>query len=275
MVFVLHGCTVRQLAVKFTLPLVEDQQASLLEEADPVLAEHAIPAQLKMLEGLLKADTADVRLLNRLAEGFCGYAFSFVEDNDKSRASALYLRGRRYARLALEEEMGDVAGLDGNLEATEKVLQRATALPALFWLGQCWGGWVMLNLDDVAVFVDISKVEKVMQRVLELGPAYHYAGPHMFLGSFYGGRTRLLGGNPEKARRHFEQSLALTKHRFLLNQVMYARTYAVQTQDRKLFETLLHEVLNTPADILPGQRLANQVAKVKAKKLLESADELF
>jgi len=274
-IFVFHGCTARQLAVKFTLPLVEDQQAALLEEEDPVLAEHAIPAQLKMLEGFLKADGGDVRLLNRLAEGFCGYAFSFVEDKDKVRASALYLRGRRYARLALEEGMDAAAGLDGNLDEVEKVLRRAAALPSLFWLGQCWGSWVMLNLDDVAVFADISKVEKIMQRVLQMDPSYHYAGPHMFLGSFYGGRTRLLGGNPEKARRHFEQSLALTKNRFLLNQVMYARTYAVQTQDRPLFETLLQEVLRAPADILPGQRLANQVAKVKAKKLLESADELF
>ncbi|MFQ5672796.1 MAG: TRAP transporter TatT component family protein [Nitrospinales bacterium] len=273
--FVFHGCTVRELAVKFTLPLVEDQQASLLEEEDPVLAEHAIPAQLKMLEGFLKADGANVRLLDRLAEGFCGYAFSFVEDKDKARASALYLRGRRYARLALEKDMGGVTGLDGNLEETENVLHRATALPSLFWLGQCWGGWVMLNLDDVAALADVSKVEKIMQRVLELDPSYHYAGPHMFLGSFYGGRTRLLGGNPEKARRHFEQSLALTENRFLLNQVMYARTYAVQTQDRQLFETLLKGVLSAPAGILPGQRLANQVAKVKAKKLLESADELF
>ena len=133
----------------------------------------------------------------------------------------------------------------------------------------------MLNLDDVMAFAEISKVEKVMQRVLELDPAYHHAGPHMFLGSFYGGRTKLLGGNPEKARYHFEQSLQLTKNKFLLNQVMYARTYAVQMQDQPFFEFLLNRVLQTPSDILPEQRLANQVAKIKAKQLLELTDELF
>ena len=56
---------------------------------------------------------------------------------------------------------------------------------------------------------------------------------------------------------------------------MYARTYAVQMQDQPFFEFLLNRVLQTPSDILPEQRLANQVAKIKAKQLLELTDELF
>ena len=57
--------------------------------------------------------------------------------------------------------------------------------------------------------------------------------------------------------------------------VIYAKTYAVQKQDLGLFKKLLGEVLDAPADILPGQQLANAVAKRKARKLLESADDLF
>lgn len=274
---VCQGCTARQMAVRLTLPLIEGQLDSLQEEQDPILAERAIPAQIKMLEGFLKSDPANVRLLNSLAEGFCSYAFSFVEDADKGRASALYLRGKRYAWLALEEQVGGGDWMDLNLREFEPFLKQVgrPALPALFWLGQCWGRWLMLNLHDVTVFADISKVEAVMKRVLQLDPSWNYAGPHVSLGSFYGGRTRLLGGDPEKSRYHFEQSLKLTHNKFLLNQVLYAQTYAVQTQDRQLFENLLNEVLQTPADVLPDKRLANEVAKIKAKKLLQLADELF
>jgi hypothetical protein len=49
----------------------------------------------------------------------------------------------------------------------------------------------------------------------------------------------------------------------------------VQAQDRDLFEKSLREVISAPADILPEQRLANEVAKQKAKILLEQVDDLF
>ena len=72
-----------------------------------------------------------------------------------------------------------------------------------------------------------------------------------------------------------EKSIGLTQNKFLMAKVLYAKTYAVQLQDRTLFKKLLKEVIGAPADILPEQQLANAVAKQKAKKLLESADDLF
>ncbi|MEE8269532.1 MAG: TRAP transporter TatT component family protein, partial [Nitrospinaceae bacterium] len=64
-------------------------------------------------------------------------------------------------------------------------------------------------------------------------------------------------------------------HKFLMAKVIYAKTYAVQMQDRDLFKKLLNAVLDARSDILPEQQLANAVAKQKAQKLLESADDLF
>jgi hypothetical protein len=114
-----------------------------------------------------------------------------------------------------------------------------------------------------------------MNLVLELDETYHYAGPHLFLGAFYGSRSKLLGGDPEKARKHFIKSLTLTSSRFLMSRVLYAKTYAVQVQDRNLFEDQLKAVIETPSDILPEQRLANEVAKIKARRLLKLLGELF
>ena len=58
----------------------------------------------------------------------------------------------------------------------------------------------------------------------------------------------------EKARFHFERNRALTGNKYLMTHYLYARTYAVQTQNVKLFENLLSRVFETPADILPEQR---------------------
>ena len=54
----------------------------------------------------------------------------------------------------------------------------------------------------------------------------------------------------------------------------YARYYAVATQDEELFKTLLGEVIESSAE-LPKARLANAVAKLKAKRLLEKTHDLF
>ncbi|MFQ5445275.1 MAG: TRAP transporter TatT component family protein, partial [Nitrospinales bacterium] len=86
---------------------------------------------------------------------------------------------------------------------------------------------------------------------------------------------KLLGGNPEKSLHHFQEHQKLMENKFLMSYFLQAKTYAVQIQDRELFEKLLKKVLETPSDVLPEQRLANEVAKMKAEKLLERADDLF
>lgn len=274
---VLSGCSSRRLAVQATLPLVSSQIVSMQEERDVGLAEKAIPASLKMLEGLAKEDPENVWILENLAEGFCGYAFSFLEDSEPERASGLYLRGKNYALRALEIQSNGQkwSGLSW-VEFSKKLKEvNHSQQPALFWMGQCWGSWLSLNLDSVEAFSDLPRVDALMNRVLELDPEFHHAGPHLFLGAFYGGRSRMLGGNPDKAREHFEQALKITEGKYLLIPLLYSKTYAVQNQDQKLFEIQLKKVLETSEDIFPEQRLANQVAKQKAKTLLEKIDELF
>jgi len=274
---VLPGCSSRQLAVQATLPLISSQIISMQEERDVDLAEKAIPASLKMLEGLLKEDPDNVWILENLAEGFCGYAFSFLEDSEPDRASGLYLRGKGYALQAVELQSHGRkwSGLSFD-EWTQRLKEtNASQKAALFWMGQCWGSWLSLNLDSVEAFSDIPRIDSLMNRVLELDPGFHYAGPHLFLGAFYGGRSRMLGGNPDKARNHFEQALKLTGGKYLLIPFLYSKTYAVQNQDQDLFRVQLQKVLETSEDILPEQRLANQVAKKKAAILLGKNDDLF
>ncbi len=273
----LAGCSPGRFAVQAALPLVGSQILAMQEERDPALAEKAIPGNLKMLEGLLKQDPDNTWILENLAEGFCGYAFSFLEDTEPGRASSLYERGKDYALRATIIRTGREKWQDLSLDEWSLALNNVEVAhqPALFWLGQCWGGWLMQNLDSVEAFADIPRLEGLMKKVHELDPAFHHAGPHLFLGAFYGGRSRMLGGNPEKSRHHFEKALDLTEKKFLLVRLLFAKTYAVQNQNRELFESQLQAVVNAPPDLFPEQRLANEVARKKAIQLLDQIDELF
>ena len=269
----LASCSLRETAVQWSKPMIADQVQAMHEEPDPELTGKAMPANLKMLEGLLKAGETDRDLLNYLAEGFCSYAFSYVKEEDPDRAANLYLRGRNYALRALP-----VSGLENM--PPEKIKEEAALLtkddlPALYWAGQCWGEWLSLSLNKPSAFADISKLEIILQRNLELDEGYHYAGPHLALGVFYGSRSRMLGGNPDKAKFHFKRCLELTGNKYLLAYYFYAKTYAVQQQNPELFEKLLNAVLNAPEGVLPQQRLPNEIAKKKSRLLMEMKDELF
>jgi tetratricopeptide (TPR) repeat protein len=273
----LSSCSSRPMAVQVTLPLISSQIASMQEERDADLAEKAIPASLKMLEGLAKEDPENIWILQKLAEGFCGYAFSFLEDSEPGRASGLYLRGKDYAFRALEIQSNGKSWKGLSLGEWTKRLKGITPSqqPSLFWAGQCWGSWLSLNLDSVEAFSVLPRIDWLMNRAVELDPDFHYAGPHLFLGAYYGGRSRMLGGDPDKARKHFEQALKITGGKYLLVSFLYAKTYAVQNQDRDLFTIQLKKVLEASYDVLPEQQLANQIAKRKAAALFREIDELF
>ena len=84
-----------------------------------------------------------------------------------------------------------------------------------------------------------------------------------------------MGGNPEKANKHFQKAFKLSGSKLLVVQLMYAKFYAVQIQDKALFVKTLSEIIATPVDSFPERNLANEVAKRKAKDLLEKVDTLF
>ena len=54
LLILLGGCST--LSIRMAMPMVESQYAAINEETDPVLAEQAIPASLKMMEGMLRED---------------------------------------------------------------------------------------------------------------------------------------------------------------------------------------------------------------------------
>ncbi|MFQ6618966.1 MAG: TRAP transporter TatT component family protein, partial [Fidelibacterota bacterium] len=148
-------------------------------------------------------------------------------------------------------------------------------VPALFWTANAWAGWINLSLDSPFALADLPKVEIIMRRVLDLGEDYFYGGVHIFYGVYYGGRPVLTGGDPERAKEHFERNLEISRGKFLMTYVYYARYYAVPVQDRVLFQELLGKVIESPVNILPEQALINGVARLRAQEMLKNIDKYF
>jgi hypothetical protein len=268
---------VQTVAVKSTAGIIDYGMAAIFEESDLQLAESAIPGNMVLIEALHKADPGNEKLSLLLVQGYTGYALGFVEDQDPQRAIALYERARNYGLDVLRRR----TDFDKNFEESpEKFIAGVNALseddvPLLFWTANAWGNLINLNMSDPATVVDLYKVNAMMDFVMRHDSTFFYGSTHLYFGTILATTPRVLGGNPVKAREHFEMALAMGQRKFLLPFFYYAKSYAVQVQDQELFESLLKEVTDAPIDILPEQRLVNAIAKKKAKLLLAKEADLF
>ncbi|MCH7922040.1 MAG: hypothetical protein IH975_03255 [Nitrospinae bacterium] len=278
LVVLLAGCIGEQILVRASVGLAKLGAASIQEEGDLPLAEEATASQLKLAEGMLKADPRNPELLLLLARGFGGYAFAFVEPEDPRRAATFYRRGLVYGWRLIDRHGGLTPALAGNDEAE---VRRALAglstdaVPGLFWTAYNWAGWINLERDNPEALADYWKVEAMMVRALELDETYFDGGAHLFFIVSLASRPAMLGGNLAEAKKHYEQVVALTEGRFLLAHVLFATSYAVQAQDRGLFVRLCKRVLEAPPTTIPRWGLLDAVARQRAAILLEDIDAYF
>jgi hypothetical protein len=286
-------CSMTRLAANQTTEVLVRAAPTYDRESDLELAERSSMSNLKMLEGLLEVTPDNEDLLLLTSSSFARYAFGFVEEQIEiaderydfaekrqhvRRAVDFYERGKSYALRLMDKHRKGFSQLTrGDLErfATELKQLRRKHVSALFWVAFAWGSIINIQQSEPARLAELARVELMMDRILELDEGFFFGGAHLFYGIFYGGRPEMLGGDAEKAKVHFENAIKITGGKFLLAQFMLAKCYAFQTQNKGLFEKTLHEIIEAPDDLFPDQRLANELAKRRARRLLERMDDLF
>jgi hypothetical protein len=272
-----YSCSLEKFVIRQTGTLLDYGALAIYEETDLIIAEQALASNIKLLEGMTKGDPENSHLLLLTSQAISGYVLGFVEDESPDRAKSLYLRARDYAARILIQS--DFNLTEENL-LIEKYQQNVAALEdddidALFWAAFSWAGWINLSLDNPQAFVDLPKVEALMNRVLEIDSTYYHGASLLFFGSIWGTKPRMLGGDPEKAKQYFEKNLEITNGNFLLSYVYYAKYYAAKTLDEALYKEYLNKVKETPNDVLPGEQLLNAIAKKKADFLLSKTEDIF
>jgi hypothetical protein len=273
----LSACSVAKLSVRASLPLMQGSLAAMNQETDLDLAKAAIPANLKMLEGLIETDPDDVRLRIYAAQGLYSYAYGFIEDDDPNRASALYRRGLRHAQRALQLQGLNTDILHARRDDLERAVARLdkAAVPALFWGASCLAKWIYMNRDDPEIIALLGQAGVLMQRVLQLDENYYFGGAHVYFGVYYGSLAPMFGGDYARSRQHFDAARQVTAGKLLIVDVLLAEYLARQTLDQHLFHDKLSAVIDAPPDLYPEMALANRIAQQKAKRLLDKEKEWF
>lgn len=276
LVFALEGC-IQALAVRSMGDIMNYGFEAFNEESDLEIAQEALASNLKLVEALIKADPGNEKFLLYATEGYNAYGLGFAEDDSVERARMFYLRAKGYGMQILEKNTDFKKAEHRDLASFTRALQSLPDedVPAVFWTASSWFSYINISRTDIAALADISKATAMMDFVLQRDSTYYYGGAYLFLGAIEGSTPSMLGGNPAKAKEYFERSLAISGGKFLLADLYYAKTYAVQVQDQELFESLLKKIDDASIDILPEARLANAIAKHKAKLLRAKMNELF
>jgi predicted anti-sigma-YlaC factor YlaD len=284
----LPACSVRKMAVNSVGNALAEGGSFFSSEEDPELAREAAPFSLKIMESLLEEAPRHRGLLLAGAGGFTRYAFAFVQqDADfleakdlasatalRQRAGKLYLRAREYGMRGLEVDSPDFSGrLRTDRPGALASLQKRH-VPLLYWTAASWAAAMALDKSDSSLTADQEVAEAMMRRALELDERFELGSIHDFFISYEAGRAS-VGGSVERARQHFERSVALSQGQRAWPYVSFAESASVSLQDRAEFERLLKEALAIDPNRLKTQRLANILAQRRARWLLSRADELF
>jgi hypothetical protein len=273
----LSACSVGQVVVRGSQTILDSGVESMNRETDLELARGAMPANLKLIEGMLLEDPQNEELLLFAAQGFYGYSYGFIELEDTERAQQLYRRCYDYAHralhlagLVLDPETAAVADLEAATASLGK-----KAVPALFWSASCLAKWIDLDRDDISSVANLASAAIMMQRVLELDDSFYYGGPHLFFGVYYGSRSPMLGGNFALSEEHFQRADEINQHKLLMVDLLRAEYLYRQQLNRTAFHDALQYIVEAPDGLYPEMALVNAIIQQRAAYLLELEDEWF
>ncbi|MEZ4367961.1 MAG: TRAP transporter TatT component family protein [Kofleriaceae bacterium] len=290
------GCDMGQFTVNTTAKVLGRAQPAIKMEADYELAARAIPGSLKTVEGFWVVNPNNPKLTSILTEGYCQYGLAFVDDEwevarfagdferadyHSARATKMYTRCLNYALRTLgsrwqKEIFADVDTVNKLLADTS-----SSQRTALMWATVALGSMIQHNMANPDMLSRVDQVSRMLDRVLAFDakslPSDRAlaALPHIAKAQIYAGKGVSAGGDPKAAIAEFETAIQLTDGKYLLPRVMMAFKVGKQTQDRAFFHKHIMQVLSTPPDIWPEQRLANEVAHRRARRYLAAEKELF
>jgi hypothetical protein len=271
------GCSPGKIVVRGTQTILDSGVVAMNQETDLEIAEQAMPANLKLLEGMIIEDPENTQLRLFAAEGFYGYTFGFVELQDSQRARKLYRRCYEHARVALQQSGVTLDPETSSPADFEKAVARADkdAVPAMFWAASCLANWVNLNRTSPAGIAELASAATLMERVMTLDETFYHGGPHLFFGVYYGGRSPMFGGNFQLAEEHFRRAREINHGKLLVVDVLQAEYLDRQRLDREAFHRHLTHVIEAPDNLAPDMALMNAVAKQQAAQLIKREDTWF
>ena len=234
----LFSCAgIRRLGINTISPTLYKSGDAFVEEGNWDHFRAGIPANIKILEGLLKTSPHNERILALLTKSYAGEAFGvwetlYLGEVWAGRKGAFYRRQTlegysraiQYGLMYLEKNgvtLTDLHRHQRKPQGIQKLLDRKVGsklwdIEAIFFTAQSLAGLINLQKQDIALVGELSLAKELFDYACNLRPDLHFGACPLFYGSYQAGRPRMLGGNPKKGREIFERSIQQHPQNYLL-----------------------------------------------------------
>jgi hypothetical protein len=138
-----------------------------------------------------------------------------------------------------------------------------------YWAAASWGAYIALSTDEPDAVADLPLAVRLATLAYQRAPGHGAGALASLMGNFEAARP---GGSVAKATAFFDEAIALAAGQQAGPLVAKAEAIAQAAGDRVAFEALLRQALEASAQ---RKDLANQVMRLRAQWLLDSADDLF
>ena len=257
---------------------------------DPEFVGDALPFAVKLYESLLASMPGHSGLRLRTGSLYVMYANAFVQtpadmtprreletkESLLARAKNLYLRGRDILFIGLEKKNPLIRKQLKDRKYAEAMAPfKKEDVSLLYWTAVGWVAAFAVNPFDMELGQTLPQTAAMMERIAELQPGYGRGALDTFYVNYYGSLPDYLGGDPAKARRHFEKAQAIAGASDTSALMALATTVCVKEQNAAEFKKLLGRVLEFDPDKSPENRLVNILNQRKARWLLAHIDDFF
>ncbi len=273
-ILILGGCA--SLLDRAAVNFAEDLESAIRGYDEPLTVEAGLPAYLLLMEARLQSRPDDAALLLTTARLTSTYAtlFGNADSNAERRLNGRALAHARAGACAHSARLCALHTLHfEDLEARTKQLAREDLHP-VYVLATTWTSWIAAHSDDFTALADLPRVERLLEWVAEREPSHDDGAVWLYLAVLNSQRPPAAGGQPRKARTYFDRAIEYSGGRNLLVNVMMADSYARLMFDRALYVEQLEQVLAANDDA-PEYRLINQVARARARVMLDQTESIF
>ncbi|MEO8699231.1 MAG: TRAP transporter TatT component family protein [Kofleriaceae bacterium] len=249
-------------AAKSTYRIISTSIKASQREADVELARDALPGGLMQLEAFAIAYPKHGGFRALHTDALCGFAIGFVFDDWEDAT----LTGRETDAAKLTERLQGlvercIAANTARLPTNWRTTFTGPQAPAALWIASA--EIVRLAQAPFAHAAELPAIRALLERSAAVAPGLRDGEAELLLATL----AALTGGDSTAA---FARARAAAGPGALIVDTMLARTCG----DRALFRTTLERVIATDPAAWPDRRLANELARRKARRYLTAIDTL-
>ena len=246
-------------AATSTLKILKGANAVAEREGDLQLAREALPAGIFQLAAFARAYPDEPAFAEMHAEALCQYTAAFAFD-DWEDAS---MTGRDTAPLAqrLQILLRECAAANTPATTTDRMRWIATT------------DALEIAVDPARNLGKLPATITTLEQTIARAPGAHSADSELLLGTLRAATSQFFHG-PDGSVEFAAAKQTLGEGALIVD-VMFARAVAVAHKDRALFEARLHHVLDVDPGRWPERRLANELARQKARRYLAAEATLL